>query len=161
MGTDQKRAYRQGVRQGEEIDAVLLTKKWVEFVCFWKKVWLLTFSPQIGSPVKISVTSSFTKCFCHIMAKKVLLSSREIQFNNQRAILSFTPTLLNVPKTDIIFFNIDPMGNIISNRIIIDFTSNLPNYVKSELHRASQISYKTFRSTWSFQKALSSQERMW
>lgn len=90
-------------------------------------------SPQIGSPVNISVTSTtynFTKCFCHMISKGVLVFSRELPFNNKNVILTFTPTFANAPKTEIIFFNTDPNGNVISKQITLDLSKKLPNYVK-------------------------------
>jgi hypothetical protein len=123
-------------------------------------------SPQIDSPVNISISTSLptiTKCFCQMISKGVLVNQRTIVFNKQTAMLTFTPTFAFAPRTEIIFFAISPNGSVITRSLTLDLKDKLPNYVRSSLTEISVWfdRWNVSRLSWNFQKVLWNQARTW
>jgi hypothetical protein len=64
-----------------------------------------------------------------MISKGVLTFSKEVYFNNQKAIVSFTPTFANAPETKVVCFFLDANGNVVSTSMEINLSDKLPNYV--------------------------------
>jgi hypothetical protein len=93
---------------------------------------MFLFSPRIGSPVTIAITTTIPdlkRCFCQLISKGDSLVEKAITFKNQTATFTFIPTFAYAPRSEIIFFSISSSGTIISSQLTINLNDTLPNYV--------------------------------
>lgn len=83
--------------------------------------------------MKIQVSTSLStleKCFYEMISKGVMVEANTLEFVNQTAILTFTPTFAYAPTTNIIFYIYDNNGYIKSKTVSIRFVDELPNFVR-------------------------------
>jgi hypothetical protein len=91
-----------------------------------------SFRPSLKNKISIEVlsTKSIEKLFYQIIGKGKLVDCKTIKaVEGRRQIITFTPNFEMLPKVKVIIYYIASKGEIISDKIDIEFGNELINYV--------------------------------
>jgi CD109 antigen len=84
--------------------------------------------------IEVLSTKEIAKLSYHVMGKGKLVDSQTVNFDNsKRHVLNITPKVSMVPKARVIVYYLTANGEIISDKIDVEFGNELSNFVDLKL----------------------------
>jgi hypothetical protein len=93
---------------------------------------ILNFSPSIDKKIEIEVlaTEELSKISYDIIGQGTLILSNSINvMNGKSSSFNFFGTFNMLPKATLLVYYVRPSGDLISDRVVIEFSRDFKNYV--------------------------------
>lgn len=99
-------------------------------ICFENNAF--TLRPSLNEQVKIQVlaTKAISQLSYQIFGKGSLVESKTISFDSTKnALISFIPKVTMIPKAHVIIFYLTSDGEMVSDKVDVEFGNELINFV--------------------------------